>query len=148
METNLALVDAFQGFMATARPYVIITDEEDYNKALEALEQILESAEDTENSPLNPLIDMLTHAIEKYETKDSELSSFLAEAEELPVDIALLRALMSQYQLTGADLPEIGCKSMVSKVLKGERLLNRTAIEQLSKRFGLRPALFFGEPSV
>ena len=94
---------------------------------------------------MNPLIDMLSNAIEKYENNNKKISAFLLEAEELPVDIALLKTLINQYKLTGSDLPEIGGKSMVSKVLKGKRPLSRSAIEQLSLRFGLRPSLFFGE---
>lgn len=143
--TQLALIDAYQEFMSTAQPFVNLTNEEDYNAALDALEQILESASDTQDDPLNPLIDMLSHAIEKFESQDEELMAFVGEAEGLPADIALLRTLMSQYKLTGSDLPEIGDKTMVSKVLNGKRTLNRSAIEQLSERFGLRPSMFFCE---
>lgn len=67
----------------------------------------------------------------------------MAEAEEIPADIALLRILMRQHKLTGSDLPEIGGKAMVSKVLRGKRTLSRSAIEKLAERFGLRPSMFF-----
>ncbi|MCU7921104.1 MAG: transcriptional regulator [Candidatus Thiodiazotropha sp. (ex Dulcina madagascariensis)] len=144
--TQLALIDAYQTFLHTARSLVVITNEEDHAKALGALEQILESAGDTRDDALNPLINMLSHAIETYESKDEEVMAFVTEAQGLPADIALLRTLMRQYKLTGSDLPEIGGKAMVSKVLKGERALSRAAIEQLSARFGLRPSLFFAEP--
>jgi len=143
--TQLALIDAYQSFMTTAQPFVNLVNEADYSEALDVLEQVLESAGDTLDDPMNPLIDMLSHAIEKYESQDEELMAFVTEAEGIPTDIALLRTLMSQYQLTGSDLPEIGGKAMVSKVLKGERTLNRSAIEQLSARFGLRPSMFFDE---
>jgi HTH-type transcriptional regulator/antitoxin HigA len=61
------------------------------------------------------------------------------------VDIALVRTLMRQHKLTGNDLPEIGDKTMVSKVLNEKRSLTRSAIEKLCARFGLRPSQFFGE---
>ena len=86
---------------------------------------------------------MLSHAIEAYESQDQELLAFVAEAEGIPADIALLHTLMRQHKLTGSDLPEIGGKAIVSKVLKGERAISRTAIEQLSARFNLRPSMFF-----
>ncbi|MGE4417136.1 MAG: type II toxin-antitoxin system HigA family antitoxin, partial [Marinobacterium sp.] len=89
--------------------------------------------------------DMLSHAIERYESQDEELMAFIGEAETLPADIALLRTLMSQHHLTGSDLPEIGDKTMVSKVLNGKRILSRQAIEKLSERFELKPSMFFGE---
>ncbi len=140
---HAALIDAYKAFIDKAHPLMHITSEEDYDQALETLEEILESANDTEDDPLNPLIDMLSHAIEKYESQDEELMAFVNQAEEMPADIALLRTLMAQHNLTGSDLPEIGTKSMVSKVLKGERELNRTAIEKLCLRFDLQPAWFF-----
>lgn len=141
--TQLAILDAYQVFMATARPLVCIDTEEQYSATLEALECVLESANDTLNDPLNPLIDMLSQAIERYESRNELLNVFVKEAESVSTDIALLRTLMGQYHLTGSDLPEIGDKTMVSKVLNGKRVLSRQAIERLSERFGLRPAMFF-----
>ncbi len=142
---QLAIVDAYQTFMATAQPLIDIDTEEQYEAALKVLEQVLESASDTLDEPLNPLIDMLSHAIERYELQNEELVSFIKEANSIPVDISLLRTLMSQHHLTGSDLPEIGDKTMVSKVLNGNRILSRQAIEKLCERFDLRPAMFFGD---
>jgi len=143
--TQIALFDAYQSFMTAAQPFVSIANEADYREALNALEQALESANDKLDDPMNPLIDMLSHAIEKYESGDKELMAFVVESEGIPADIALLRTLMSQHNLTGSELPEIGGKAMVSRVLKGERALSRSAIEKLAARFDLRPAMFFGE---
>ena len=107
--------------------------------------QVMETAADTPDDPMNPLIDMLSHAIERYKAEDEELVTFIEEAEAMPMDIALLRTLMSQHNLTGSDLPEVGDKTMVSKVLNGKQVLSRQAIEKLSARFGIRPAMFFGD---
>ena len=60
---QLALVDAYETFMQTAHAYVNLSNEEDYNAALVALEEILEAAEDTAKGPLNPLIEILSQAI-------------------------------------------------------------------------------------
>ena len=139
-----ALMDAYQTFLKTAHGYLNIRNEADYDGALQALEDILEAASDTVDDPLNPLIDLLSQAISAYESRNDELAAFLEEAESTPVDIALLRTLMDQHNLTGSDLPEIGGKTMVSKVLNGKRTLQRNAIELLARRFGIRPALFLG----
>ncbi len=141
---QLAILDAYQTFMATAQPLINIGTDEQYEVALETLEQVLESVSDTLDDPLNPLIEMLSQAIARYESRDEELVAFIAEADAVPADVALLRTLMKQHHLTGSDLPEIGDKTMVSKVLNGKRTLSRQAIEKLSERFGLRPAMFFG----
>ncbi|MEH6577360.1 MAG: hypothetical protein V7731_09835 [Amphritea sp.] len=50
---------------------------------------------------------------------------------------------MDHYKLTDSDLPEIGGKTTISKVLIGQRDLSRKAIEALSSRFDLCPARFF-----
>ena len=112
-----------------------------------ALEEDLESATDSLDDPLNPLIDMLSHAIEKYEARDDELTAFVSAAGDLPADLAVIRELMRQHHLAGSDLPEIGDKTMVSKILHGKRTLTRAAIERLSARFGIRPSAFFNEAS-
>ncbi|MBN0989842.1 helix-turn-helix domain-containing protein [Amphritea pacifica] len=141
---QLAIVDAYQAFMSTAQPFINIGSDEQYETALETLEQVIETATDTPDDLMNPLIDMLSNAIERYEAEDEELAAFIEEAEAIPNDIALLRTLMSQHHLTGSHLPEIGDKTMVSKVLNGKRVLSRQAIEKLSARFGIRPGMFFG----
>ena len=141
---QVALIDAYQAFMQTANSYLNIRSDEDYEGALQTLEEILEVASDTADDPMNPLIELLSRAIEDFESKDNELVAFLEEAESIPCDVALLRVLMQQHNLTGSDLPEIGDKTMVSKVLNGKRTLQRNSIELLAERFGIRPAMFLG----
>ena len=140
--TQLALVDAYQAFMASAHQYVQIQNEADYQGALAAVEDIMESAADTLDDPLNPLIDMLAHAINQYEAREIAVVEFLDEAERIPTDVALLKELMKQHDLVGSDLPEIGDKTMVSKVLNGKRLLTRRSIERLAERFHIQPSVF------
>lgn len=142
---HLAIIEAYEEFMASAHSCVDIKTESDYQGALETLESVMESASDTLDDPLNPLINMISHAIEEYESQDQELMAFIAEAGDMSADVALLKTLMSQHGLTGSEVPEIGDKTMVSKVLNGKRQLTRQAIERLSDRFGIRPAMFFGE---
>jgi HTH-type transcriptional regulator/antitoxin HigA len=60
-----------------------------------------------------------------------------------PADLAMLRLLMDQHGLGIADLPEIGSKSMVSRVMSGKRDLSKKHIQALAARFGINPGLFF-----
>lgn len=137
------ILSTYKPFIDAVWPYVHIAEDKGYEAALELLEELLESSVDSINDPLNPLIDMLSNAIERYESADEQIKEFVDEAQEIPNDIALLKTLMEQYGLTGNDLPEIGSKSMVSKVLNGKRDLSRPAIEKLCARFNLKPAMFF-----
>lgn len=74
---QLALIDAYEKFMETAHNYVNLSSDEEYNQALAALEDILEAASDTKDDPLNPLIELLSQAIETCESQDSELMAFM-----------------------------------------------------------------------
>ena len=138
-----ALKNACHDFAEIAASYLYITDDKHYQTTLLLIENLLEDAEDSPDDPMNAVIDMLAHSVEVYESTDEDLAEFEARAMEQPADLAMLRVLMSQHDLGTADLPEIGSKSMVSRVLSGERSLNKKHIQALSKRFDINPGLFF-----
>ena len=139
----VVLKNACYSFAETAAPYLHIKDDKHYTEALELVESLLEEAEDSFDDPINSVIDLLSHSIEAYENTDTELTGFEAQAMGQPADLSVLRVLMEQYNLGTADLPEIGSKSMVSRVLSGERNLNKNHIIALSQRFNIDPGLFF-----
>ena len=137
------LINVYGTFLDIAERHVNINNEEDYQESLELLENLLESSQDSKDDPMNPLIDLISKVIERYESADETVKNFVEEVDDIPKDIALLRTLMSQHGLTGSDFPEIGSKSMVSKVLNSKRTLSREAIERLCARFQLHPSMFF-----
>ena len=139
----IALKNACHDFAQTAAPYLHIQNNEAYEETLALLEELLQEAEDSLDDPINAIIDMLSDSIEAYESMDKELAEFEARAMQQPTDLALIRLLMDQYNLGTNDLPEIGSKSMVSRVLSGERALNKNHIKALSERFNIDPGLFF-----
>ena len=141
--TAVAFKNACHSFAQAAAPYYHITDDEHYKEALELIENLLEEAEDSLDDPLNAVIEMLSNAIEAYENEDEEQAAFEKRAMDQPADLAMLRLLMDQHDLGTADLPEIGSKSMVSRVLSGKRSLNKKHIQALAERFGINPGLFF-----
>jgi HTH-type transcriptional regulator/antitoxin HigA len=141
--TALAFKDACHSFAEAAAPYIHITDNRHYEEALELIENLLEEAEDSPDDPLNAVIEILSHAIEAYESKDNVLVAFEKRVTDQPADLAMLRLLMDQHDLGTANIPQIGSKSMVSRVLSGERGLSKKHIQVLSERFGIDPGLFF-----
>jgi len=130
-------------FAQSAAPYLHIQDDAHYEEALVVIESLLEEANDSVDDPINIVIDMLGHAIEVYENQDEALVEFETQALAPANDLALLRVLMDQHNLGIADLPEIGSKSMVSRVLSGQRELSKKHIVALSDRFGIEAGLFF-----
>lgn len=115
-----------------------IDNDEQYAQALALMDELVE---DYDNQRL--LIEVLATTIERWENRSQEFVEFNQRISELAGDVSVLKVLMEQHGLGVADLPEIGTKSLVSKILNNERRLTRRHIEALSKRFGVSPALFF-----
>ncbi len=111
-------------------------NEEQYTQALELVDHLLL------NDPENPLLDLVCAKITAWEESAPEFAEFNAMAQAMPGGIAVIRTLMDQYGLTLSDLPEIGSKSMVSRVLSGKRKLTLEHAKKLATRFGISPALF------
>ena len=128
-------------FARVAAPYFYLEDEGHYERALALMESLLDESEDREDDPLNPVISVLSEAIEKYEAQDPQFDVFDREVERSG-GAGVVRLLMDQHRLGMKDLPEIGSKSMVSRVLSGQRELSKKHILALSERFGLEPGIF------
>ena len=111
--------------------------EQDYNDALALVEELL-----MEN-PSSPLVDIVCARISEYEKQLPDIQALRAEMDAIPAGLAVLRTLMDQHHLTISDFAdEIGSKSMVSRVLNGERQLSVNHIRKLAARFNVSPAVF------
>lgn len=122
-------------------PFVAhVETQDDYERALELMDQLVD---DYEANRL--LIEILSGSIERWEDQASEFSDFNAAVAETDRGIAALKTLMAQHGLGVADLPELGSKGNVSKILNGAegKKLTRKHMEALGKRFGVSPLLFF-----
>lgn len=86
------------------------------------------------------------NAIQDYEQGDAAFSKFNAEVKASTTPIQLLKDLMETQGLSGSDLPEIGDKTAVSKVLSGERLISHKKAFALAERFGMDPKAFVAPP--
>jgi HTH-type transcriptional regulator/antitoxin HigA len=136
-------IKSFEAFIKPLMSLINISNEDDYEKAQEFMGELFDACKDEEGDPLLPLIDILASSIEKYERRDEDLVKFINKANDIPTHIATLNVLMDQYGLTRDDLPEIGDKSMVSRVLNNKRPLTKSAIEKLCSRFNIRPDYLF-----
>jgi len=141
--SNTALKTVFQDFAEVSAPYLHITDAAHYEEALALVEALMEDTNDDDDAPLNRVIDLVAHAVNRYERGLAELESFETEASSIPADVAMLRVLMKQHGLGVADFPEIGDKSLLSRILSGSRNLTKQHIRKLSERFDISSSLFF-----
>lgn len=86
----------------------------DYQQALEMMDQLVD---DYDANKL--LIEILAASIERWEDKAAEFSDFNATVAATDRGVAVLKTLMAQHGLGVADLPELGSKGNVSKILNG-----------------------------
>jgi len=143
MMNEKMVLSKFKEFTHVAFPILSIKGIAAYEDALNMVEHLMESVGEGEAPTENLLISLLHHAIQDFENKDEELIAFEKESQQLNSDVAVLRMLLDQNHLTLSDLPEIGHKSLVSKILSGDRALTKTHIKKLSQRFNIDPSLFF-----
>ena len=115
-------------------PLLSLHNEEEYDRAVERLNHLLDEVGTDEQHPLYTLLDTLGTLIHAYE----EVYHPIPECSGVEV----LRFLMDEHGLTQSDLPEIGSQGVVSEVLRGKRELNIRQIRALAKRFQVSPAVF------
>jgi HTH-type transcriptional regulator/antitoxin HigA len=111
--------------------------EEDCERLVAILDEVLDAGGDDEDSPLATLAERIGDLIGDYE----------AEHHRVPDadPITVLRFLMEQHELKQTDLPEIGAQSVVSAVLSGKRQLNLRQVAALSRRFGVSADAFIAQ---
>ena len=113
------------------------SNREDYEQALELVERLIDTDDE------NPLIDLLAKKIADYENAATEYAQFNARIAAIPKELAMLRVLMDQHGLNQASFKnEIGARSLVNMILKGERSLTLEHMKALSKRFGIPVSAF------
>lgn len=116
------------------RPYLSIRNEEDYDRAIEQMNELIDIVGTDEDHPMYEFLDTLGTLIHAYEEGNYPMPS-VSGAE-------VLRYLMEEHGLRQADLPEVGSQGVVSEILNGKRELNVRQIRELAKRFHVSPAVF------
>lgn len=122
-------------------PYIAhINNQDDYERALDLMDELVDDYDTNKQ-----LIEWLATSIKRWEDAADEFADFNKALSCMEPGIAVLKTLMSQYRLGVADMPELGSKSNVSKLLNTSegKKLTRQHIEALSKRFAVSPSLFF-----
>ena len=120
--------------LSSVVPLHAIRNDADYEKAVAALNRLLDAGAANENHPLADLVNTLGSLIGEYD------DAHYPAQEVSP--LAMLRFLMTEHSLTQSDLPEIGSQGVVSEILSGKRDLNVRQIKALSGRFHVPPGVF------
>ncbi|MBX3000535.1 MAG: hypothetical protein KF893_18590 [Caldilineaceae bacterium] len=131
----IVLTEDLQQHWAAISPLLTIRNEDEYDRAIERLNLLLDEVGTDEEHPLYELLDTLATMIHVYE--DHRYPMPPASGAEV------LQYLMEEHGLSQSALPEVGSQGVVSEILHGKRELNVRQIRVLSERFGVSPALFF-----
>ncbi len=128
------LADTIKVWPTVSKVVSTIRTEEQYNRAVKLLDELLDKVGEEPSDTLESLIDILGTLIEDYENK------YVPEPVGDP--ISSLKHFMEEHNLRQSDLPEIGNQDVVSEILNGKRQLNVPQIKALGKRFNVSPTVF------
>ncbi|MBN1147014.1 MAG: hypothetical protein JXA78_07150 [Anaerolineales bacterium] len=127
-------IQEIQPHWTVIRPYLSIRNQEDYERAIEQMNALVDIVGTNEDHPMYEFLDTLGTLIHAYEETNVAMP---------PVSGAeVLSYLMEEHGLRQADLPEIGSQGVVSEILSGKRELNLRQIRELARRFHVSPAVF------
>lgn len=118
-------------------PLGVIRSKREYDRAIAALDAIIDEIGEDEAHPLAELAEALSVFIEAYDKAHYSTPA--------PSPREMLRFLMEQHGLGQSDLPEIGSQGVVSEILSGKRGLNVRQISRLAKRFNVSSSVFVEE---
>ncbi|NJN84697.1 MAG: helix-turn-helix domain-containing protein [Caldilineaceae bacterium] len=116
-------------------PMLTIRDEIGYDRAIEAMNRLVDEVGTDETHPLYDLLDTMGTIVQVYEDEHHPIPESNGPG--------VLKYLMEEHGLKQSDLNEVGSQGVVSEILSGKRRLNVRQIQLLSERFGVSPAVFF-----
>lgn len=110
-------------------------NEREYEKLMTFVDELMDWSRHHKDENATSLLNLIASNIEAYENQHYSVKKISS--------VEMLKFLMDEHGLGQGDLPEIGSQSLVSRILNGERQLTLDHIRNLSKRFGVSPAVFF-----
>jgi HTH-type transcriptional regulator/antitoxin HigA len=111
-----------------------IRNEEEYDRTVALMNNLLDVVGDDENHALSGLLDLVSELVEDYDA-----DHFAIEASE-PKEV--LRYLIESRGLKQGDLAEVVPQSNLSAILAGKRKISATLAGKLAKFFNISPAVF------
>ena len=128
------LADTIKVWPIVSKVLSTFETEQQYNKAVRWLDELIDEAGESEVPLIESLIDTLGTLVKDYEDRN------IPEPDTDPVDC--LKFLMEEHSLKPNDLPEMGNPEVVSDILRGKKPLTVRQIRTLSERFNVSPAVF------
>lgn len=128
------LADTIKVWPVVSKVLSTFETEQQYNKAVGWLDELIDEAGENEAPLIESLIDTLGTLVKDYEDRN------IPEPDAEPIDC--LKFLMEEHNLKPSDLPEMGNQEVVSDILSKKKPLTVKQIKVLSERFNVSPAVF------
>ena len=112
----------------------------DYERATDLLDELTDGRELSKVE--EKILVELEDEILAYQRDSDQFRESNAAFEATCTPVQLIKDLMETLRLTGSDLPEIGDKTAVSKVLSGDRPISHKMAYALAERFAMEPSAF------
>ena len=128
------LADTIKVWPVVSKVLSTFETEQQYNKAVRWLDELIDEAGENEALLIESLIDTLGTLVKDYEDRN------IPEPDADPIDC--LKFLMEEHNLKPSDLPKMGNQDVVSDILSGKKPLTVKQIKALSERFNVSPAVF------
>jgi HTH-type transcriptional regulator / antitoxin HigA len=117
-------------------PLLTIRNEQQYDQAINRLNNLIDEIGTNEQHPLYHFLDTLGTLIESYEREHYEIPGCSGSDS--------LAYLMEEHKLSSSDLPEIGTSETIKAILTKEKSFTLDQIQQLAKHFKVQPQVFLG----
>jgi HTH-type transcriptional regulator / antitoxin HigA len=122
----MSIIDQkLQTHWRAVEPLLSVRNEDEYDLAVERLNQLIDEVGTDEQHPFYMLLDTLGTLIHACAEQHH---TFPAASGVEP-----LQYLMEEHALTQSDLPEVGSQGVVSEILRGKRQLNERQIRVLAE---------------
>jgi HTH-type transcriptional regulator / antitoxin HigA len=114
--------------------YLSIRNEDEYEQAIERLNNLIDEIGTNEQHPLYNFLDTLGTLIEAYERERYSIPNCSGSE--------VLAYLIEEHKLGLSDLPEIGTSQTIEAILNKHQALTLSQIQQLAQRFKVQPQIF------
>ena len=128
------LAEDIQTHWLVVQPIFTIRSEEEYDTAIERMNELLDEVGVDERHPLYDLLDTLGTVIHAYEEKHHPVPECDG--------VEAFQFLMEEHGLSKSDFPELGSPDALSRILDGKQELTLRQIRSLAERFQVSPATF------
>ncbi|MDB9320871.1 transcriptional regulator [Nodularia spumigena CS-591/04] len=134
MEKLITLPPDINTHWSAIAPLLTIRNEDEYEQAIQRLNNLIDEIGTNEQHPLYNLLDTLGTLIEAYEREHYSLPNCSGGD--------VLAYLMEEHKLCLSDLPEIGTSETIEAILNKHQALTPSQIQQLVQRFKVQPQVF------